>query len=86
VCIFFLGFLSAKDQWVPYISLVFREMWEMRTLMFFASGVEKLAGGAKWYPTSRETRARCGAPMPIGTKRSPNKTRFILPRVGNAGG
>jgi len=37
---YFLGFLPAKDQWVPHISLVFREMWEMRTLMFFASGVE----------------------------------------------
>jgi hypothetical protein len=34
----------------------------------------KVAGGAKWYP------------MPIGTKRSANKTRFILPWVGNAGG
>ena len=40
LCALFFGFLPAKDQWVPHISLVFREMWEMRTLMFFASGVE----------------------------------------------
>jgi hypothetical protein len=61
-------------------------MWEMRTLMFFASGVEKLAGRAKWYPTSREKRARYGAPIGHWHEEIPKQIPFHAPVIGNAGG
>jgi hypothetical protein len=38
----FFNHVRATEQGVPHISLVFREMWETRALMFFASWVESL--------------------------------------------
>jgi hypothetical protein len=48
----------------------------MRTLMFFASGVEKLPGGTKWYPTSREKQARYGAPIDPWHEEIPKQNPF----------
>jgi hypothetical protein len=45
---------------VPHISLDFREMWDAANLNL--SDPKKEARRALWYPTSREKRARYGAP------------------------
>jgi hypothetical protein len=54
-------FHPSKNRGVPHISLVFREMWDTTNLNLF-SDLQKEARGALWYPTSREKRARYGAP------------------------
>jgi hypothetical protein len=64
---------------VPHISLVFREMWEMRTLTFFASGVEDWPVERSGIPHLAKDERDMGHPL-SGTKRSPNKTRFISRR------
>jgi hypothetical protein len=55
--------LRAKDQWVPHISLVFREMWDTTSLHrpVFPPHWQRTLRFA--FPTSREKRARYGAPI-----------------------
>ena len=47
---------------MPHISLVFREMWDTTNLDPGLPTFENSACGELWYPTSRETQARYGAP------------------------
>src|SRR5580698_6237009 len=54
-------FLPSANRGVPHISLVFRETWDATNLNL-SSDIQKEARGALWYPTSREKRARYGAP------------------------
>jgi hypothetical protein len=54
--------VPANKSWVPHISLVSREMWDATNLNVHAYRRTKFEGLVLWYPTSREKRARCGAP------------------------
>jgi len=54
-------FLPSAKRGVPHISLVFREMWDTTNLNLFFD-LQKEARGALRHPTSREKRARYGAP------------------------
>jgi hypothetical protein len=49
---------------VPHISVVFCEIWDTAALEPSLSMTnQKLGYAPQWNPTSRKTRARCGAPV-----------------------
>jgi hypothetical protein len=82
-CFQLLGFRIRPDHgaWVPHISLVFREMWDATALSLPPLSFNRpfrAEGRGQWYPTSREKRARCGAPRLRGQFGSP--TRKPAPR------
>jgi hypothetical protein len=64
---------------VPHISLVFREMWDTADLgspllieMPSPRRESKISSRVLWYPTSREKRARYGAPEFVAGKMPKN--------------
>jgi hypothetical protein len=54
---------GATNQRVPHISLVFCEMWDATDPRLAVPGEPKDVDRQPWYPTSREKRARYGAPF-----------------------
>ena len=71
----FCSFLCPDDNCrVPHISLVFREMWDTAAPPSSFITANDGSGKDPWYPTSREKRARYGAPGNCGRDRENCKT------------
>src|ERR1700678_477847 len=54
-----------KDGWAPHLARFSRDVGFHCSFPLTLDSTDALSGQPLWYPTSREKRVRCGAPVPL---------------------